>query len=219
MEGARSRIFGTEREADLGRSPRRDGRRLRNSNQVFLRPRLYRGNSKPRAITARARNLRHIDQPDSPPAEAEQPRPSPGDGRRFARPLEVQARPLPSIEPPPRRSRIHPRHPPVQRDTPLRRMPPRVQEHVRNRPPHLARRSQHVQVKPIPQHGPPAPPHPKHLLYRPRQPHTDRLHSAPEIEPARKPRRSNATRQTATPASRLTAYPKVSMALIRRSML
>lgn len=63
---------------------------------------------------------------------------------------------------------------------------PRVEQHVRDRPPHLPRRSQHVQVEPIPQHRPAPPPEPEHPLHRSRHPHSDRLHPAPEIESTRR---------------------------------
>lgn len=137
------------------------------------------------------RHLCDVDQPRTSPTGREQPRTRPRNRGRIRRASDAcrhlrGARPArPPIEPAPRRRRIDPRDHPRKRNATLRRMPSRIQEHIRNRPPHLPQRSQHVQVEPIPQHHP-TPPEPEHALYRPNDPHRHRLHPTSEIERARR---------------------------------
>jgi hypothetical protein len=62
-------------------------------------------------------------------------------------------------------------------------MPPRIQQHVRQRTPRLVRRPQHVQVKPIREYR--AAPV-KNAVHRPSEPRAYRLHPARQISRARR---------------------------------
>ena len=93
----------------------------------------------------------------------------------------------PSLEPSPRRAGVDAAraaerrhvlqpHLPQLRD-PLRRMPSRVEQHVRDRVPHLPRGLEHAVVIPIREHLPGAP---ERAVHREREERRDRLHPAPE---------------------------------------
>ncbi len=125
------------------------------------------------------RNLGHGDPTMATPADVQQPGPRSRDWRTVH--VELLRVRSPAIEPAARRGGIDPRMR-VDPLSGLREVTSRVQQHVRNRVAHLARRAKDVQMEAIRQN---AASQPEHACSRVRDARPDRLHARGEVAAGR----------------------------------
>lgn len=125
------------------------------------------------------RNLTRADETRPPPPDAQQPSAWRRHRGRIVGPREGEA---PAVEPSPGRRRVDSRR---RRECPaaLPKMPPRIEEHVRDRVPDLTRRSQDVEVVSVGEYRA-APP--EDSVHGTREARSDRLHSRRKILLARR---------------------------------
>ena len=127
---------------------------------------------------ASSRDLRGVDQSDSPPSDPEQPRARAGD-RRVVRLPERCAR---AIEPAAGRGRVDASGSGDQAAS-LEEVASRVEQHIGQRVPHLARRAKDPSVEAVGENGTAAP---EDAIDRASYPRTDRLHAAGQVSGARR---------------------------------